>query len=89
MRLGQLIEGRFIERLNRFAALVEIDGRESLVHVANSGRMKELLLSGNRVLVMPVDDAHRRPPPILPLWTWAISCAPPTPTCPLSWYKKL
>ena len=60
MRLGQLIEGRFIERLNRFAALVEIEGQDSLVHVANSGRIKELLVHGNRVLVRPVDGAHRK-----------------------------
>ena len=60
MRLGPLVEGRFIERLNRFAALVEIEGRDSLVHVANSGRMKELLAQGNRVLVRPVDGAHRQ-----------------------------
>ena len=37
MQLGaDLVEGRFLTRLNRFAALVDIEGEEAMVHVANS-----------------------------------------------------
>ena len=55
MDLGDnLVEGIFLERVNRFLALVEVDGREVGVHVANSGRMKELFVPGCRVLVRPV-----------------------------------
>ena len=55
MDLGtDLVEGVFLERVNRFLALVEVDGREVGVHVANSGRMKELFVPGCRVLVRPV-----------------------------------
>ncbi len=53
MRFPPLVEGRFIKRLNRFAALVDIDKREYLAHVPNSGRMAELLVPGFRVLLAP------------------------------------
>jgi len=57
---GDLVEGIFLERLNRFLARVEVDGREVDVHVANSGRMKELFVPGWRVLVRPVSGNHRK-----------------------------
>jgi len=55
-----LVEGIFLERVNRFLARVEVDGREVGVHVANSGRMKELFVPGWRVLVRPVSRDHRK-----------------------------
>ena len=57
---GNLVEGRFKVRLNRFLALVELQGREVGVHVANSGRMRELLVPGFRVLIAPRPGAHRK-----------------------------
>ena len=61
MLLGpDLVEGRFQVRLNRFAATVTVDGREELVHVANSGRMHELLVPGQRVLLKPMAGEHRK-----------------------------
>lgn len=61
MELGDdLIEGRFIERVNRFLAMVEVEGRTVGVHVANSGRMKELFVPGFRVLVRPAPGEHRK-----------------------------
>ena len=61
MDLGDdLVEGIFLERVNRFLARVEVDGREVGVHVANSGRMKELFVPGWRVLVRPVSGDHRK-----------------------------
>ncbi len=57
---NDLVEGIFLERVNRFLALVKIDGREVAVHVANSGRMKELFIPGCRVLVRPVPGEHRK-----------------------------
>ena len=60
MHFQGLVEGRFISRLNRFAGLVNIDGQETLVHVANSGRMRELLVEGNRVLLKPATGDHRK-----------------------------
>lgn len=61
MRLSEhLREGIFVERLTRFSALVEVAGRRELVHVANSGRMKELLAAGKRVYVTCVDSPRRK-----------------------------
>lgn len=41
--------GKFIERPNRFVALVEIGGRQERVHVKNTGRCRELLVPGAEV----------------------------------------
>ncbi len=56
----QLVEARFLTRLNRFAALVEMEGQEVMVHIANSGRMRELLVSGRRLLLTPAAGEHRK-----------------------------
>jgi len=48
----------FLERLNRFVARVRLeDGREVRVHVASSGRMKELLVPGAPAIVTLRDAA--------------------------------
>ena len=61
LELGNnLVEGRFVERVNRFLACVDIGGQEVGVHVANSGRMKELFFPGVRVLVKPAPGEHRK-----------------------------
>ena len=60
MRFDTLVEARFIRRLNRFAALVDLDGKDIHIHVANSGRMRELLFEGRRVLLKPAVGDHRQ-----------------------------
>ena len=55
-----LVEGRFKTRLNRFLAIVEVQGHEVGVHVANSGRMREMLVPGFRVLISPKSGDHRK-----------------------------
>ncbi len=60
MYLGDLVEGLFLCRLNRFAALVSIGGKDVHVHVANSGRMKELFVEGYRVYLKPAPGDHRK-----------------------------
>ena len=60
MELGPMVEGVFQQRLNRFAATVELDGRPAMVHVANSGRMRELLWRGARCLLAPRTAAGRK-----------------------------
>ena len=49
MRYGKVTEGRFLIRLNRFAARVETPGGEETVHVKNTGRLGELLFPGATV----------------------------------------
>ncbi len=41
-----IIKGIFKKRINRFVALVEINGTLEKVHVKNTGRCKELLITG-------------------------------------------
>ena len=61
MHFPPLVEGRVIKRLNRFAALVDVDRREYLAHVPNSGRLGELLVPGYRVLLAPAPrDSTRK-----------------------------
>jgi sugar fermentation stimulation protein len=43
------IDGVFIKRLNRFAGVVAVSGREALVHIHDPGRLQELLYPGARV----------------------------------------
>ena len=51
--------GRFIERPNRFIALVEIAGNIERAHVPNTGRLRELLLPGTEVLLSAHTAEHR------------------------------
>lgn len=61
MKLSPYLEsGTFIARLNRFAALVWVRGQETVVHVANSGRLRELFQEGAPVLITPVAASPRR-----------------------------
>jgi sugar fermentation stimulation protein A len=55
-----LVSGHFIRRLNRFAALVRVAGRDEPVHVRNSGRLRELLTPGRLVLLDPARGEGRR-----------------------------
>lgn len=56
----ELVPSRFLRRLNRFAAVVDLNGVETLVHVANSGRMRELLELGNACWLRPARGDHRK-----------------------------
>lgn len=49
MKYQNIVEGIFIDRPNRFVALVEIEGKQQRVHVKNTGRCKELLIPGAEV----------------------------------------
>ncbi len=49
MRYNNIVPAKFAERLNRFVAVVELDGRHENVHVKNTGRCRELLIPGSDV----------------------------------------
>ncbi|HYF83296.1 MAG TPA: DNA/RNA nuclease SfsA [Clostridia bacterium] len=59
---NKIIKGSFIKRLNRFEGVVEIDGREELVHIPNTGRCRELLVMGARVLLEIRESKTRKTP---------------------------
>jgi len=44
-------DGVFVKRLNRFAGVAFIDGKEALVHIHDPGRLQELLYPGVRIWV--------------------------------------
>ncbi len=60
MRYAQVIQGRFIDRPNRFIAHVEVDGTVETVHVKNTGRCRELLVPGCRVYLAVADNPARK-----------------------------
>ena len=49
MQYKHIVQGTFLDRPNRFIAHVEVDGQVQVVHVKNTGRCKELLVSGAAV----------------------------------------
>lgn len=57
---GDLVEGIFLKRLNRFVAEVLVDNKKRLSHVPNTGRMKELLVKGEKVILRRVKNRKRK-----------------------------
>ena len=51
MRYDSIRKAIFIERPNRFIAHVLLDGDEVVCHVKNTGRCRELLVPGARVVL--------------------------------------
>ena len=60
MEYGKMVEARFLRRVNRFTAFVELNGQEEMVHVKNTGRCKELLLEGAKVFLEEADKEGRK-----------------------------
>lgn len=57
MKYEKIIKGKFIERPNRFVAIVDVDGQTHKVHVKNTGRCRELLVPGATVYL---EDFHEK-----------------------------
>ena len=62
MRYGEIVKGTFISRPNRFIAHVEVDGADTVVHVKNTGRCRELLVPGVTVYLEKGTAPHRKTP---------------------------
>lgn len=60
MQYDHVVRGTFQARPNRFIALVEIDGREEVCHVKNTGRCRELLVPGATVYLDHSDNPKRK-----------------------------
>lgn len=52
--------GIFLKRINRFTAQVLMDGERELVHVKNTGRLRELLVPGREVTLQRVNRPERK-----------------------------
>ena len=60
MHYQKVQKGIFLSRPNRFIAHVEIDGVDTVVHVKNTGRCRELLVPGAAVYLEQSDNPARK-----------------------------
>lgn len=60
MIYANITTGTFLSRPNRFLAHVLVDGVDTLCHVKNTGRCRELLQPGARLILEHHDNPHRR-----------------------------
>ena len=60
MRYEQIREAVFLRRPDRFIAQVLLDGRETVCHVKNTGRCRELLLPGATVYIQRCPAPQRK-----------------------------
>ena len=51
MIYDKIVTGTFVTRLNRFIAIVIVNGKEEKVHVKNTGRCRELLIPEVKVIL--------------------------------------
>ena len=61
MKFGEkIVEGIFLERPNRYLACVEIDGKETLAHVPDPGRLPGLLLTNRKIRLIHQPSDKRK-----------------------------
>lgn len=60
LKYENMIPAVFLRRPNRFVAYVELQGREEICHVKNTGRCRELLQPGCEVWVSRSDNPNRK-----------------------------
>ena len=60
MTYEHVVKATFVSRPNRFMARVLVNGAEETVHVKNTGRCRELLVSGCTVYLARSDKAGRK-----------------------------
>lgn len=60
MRYNNIVKGIFKSRPNRFIAKVEINGKEEIVHVKNTGRCRELLRENVTVYLEKSSNPNRK-----------------------------
>lgn len=60
MVYNSIVKGKFISRPNRFIAYAEINGKEEICHVKNTGRCRELLIPGADIILEKSDNPNRK-----------------------------
>ena len=60
MTYDAMVPGVFLKRPNRFIAHIEIDGKEEVCHVKNTGRCRELLPAGAEVYCQKASNPARK-----------------------------
>lgn len=54
------IRGSYIERPNRFTVAVHVDGERRLAHLRDPGRLRELLIPGNDIILRKAPPGNRK-----------------------------
>lgn len=60
MRYENIVKAKFLKRLNRFVAEVELGNEKLLCHVKNTGRCRELLTEGATVYLEKSNNENRK-----------------------------
>lgn len=60
MKYNEIVSGKFVDRPNRFIAHVEVNDKLETVHVKNTGRCKELLIKGVKVILEKAANPDRK-----------------------------
>ncbi|OQY10565.1 MAG: sugar fermentation stimulation protein SfsA [Marinitoga sp. 4572_148] len=60
LKIKNTEKGIFLERTNRYLAKVKINNKTEDVHIHDPGRLKELLYTGNDVLIKRVNNSRRK-----------------------------
>ena len=60
MRYSETVNAVFLSRPNRFIAFVDLEGVTTQVHVKNTGRCRELLIPGARVILEKAKKGNRK-----------------------------
>ena len=60
MEYKNIYQAVFINRINRFIAEIEIEGKREICHVKNTGRCKELLIEGSKIFVEKSMNPERK-----------------------------
>jgi len=55
-----VVTGTFLQRPNRFIAYCKVEGRTEKCHVKNTGRCKEILVPGAKVVLFDSDNPDRK-----------------------------
>lgn len=56
----KVVKAEFIKRPNRFQAYIKLNGEESMVHVPNTGRCREILIEGCTVILREGNNDKRK-----------------------------
>ncbi len=62
MKYKNIVEGRFLRKLNRFTAEVEVDGEIKLAHLPTTARLRELLIPGAKCYLEEALNKKRKTP---------------------------
>ncbi len=60
MKYDRIVKATFLDRPNRFLAHVKLEGRIETVHVKNTGRCRELLIPGTKVILEKSGNPARK-----------------------------